>query len=210
MKLLFKRALEHVETPWKNGQGATRQFAIYPFESKFPDDPFVWRLSSAKISQSSPFSRFAGYERILTVIDGQGLEVGGKKMGLHEFIAFSGDLNFSAHLSSGPIEDFNIIYSPEFVKVHSKYLFLNAEDPDHFAKEMNSTFIFVFCIKGNVVVRVNREERVLGPGDTLLLDRSAKDSYVQVASPLWVEIVQQNPKSLSLFVQIDMITKSPL
>ena len=59
---------------WKNGLGTTVQFIIEP-SSCTMNDPFTFRISSAIMTTSGPFSQFSGYSRILFIMgaaDGEG------------------------------------------------------------------------------------------------------------------------------------------
>jgi uncharacterized protein len=62
------RGVERRFTPWKNGGGETAEVVCVPANAGFED--FDWRISTAKVSQSGPFSRFPGVDRVLTVIEG--------------------------------------------------------------------------------------------------------------------------------------------
>jgi environmental stress-induced protein Ves len=54
--------------PWKNGGGETAEILCHPEGAGFED--FDWRISTAKVGQSGPFSIFPGIDRVLTVIEG--------------------------------------------------------------------------------------------------------------------------------------------
>ncbi|WP_025031727.1 HutD/Ves family protein [Nitratireductor aquibiodomus] len=62
------REVERRFTPWKNGGGETAEIICVPSGAGFDD--FDWRISTAKVSQSGPFSRFPGIVRVLTAIEG--------------------------------------------------------------------------------------------------------------------------------------------
>lgn len=109
------RATGYPRMPWKNGGGSTEE--ITRDEAGATLDGFGWRVSIADISTSGDFSRFAGYQRIITVLQGDGmvLQVEGKdSRALLPFdaFAFSGDSAVSSTLLGGAIRDFNLIYSP--------------------------------------------------------------------------------------------------
>lgn len=55
-------------TPWKNGGGQTAEVLCVPTGSDL--ESFDWRISTAQVSQSGPFSRFAGIDRVLTILEG--------------------------------------------------------------------------------------------------------------------------------------------
>lgn len=95
-------------TPWKNGGGVTREIA-----KSLPLNPF-WRLSIANVDNEGPFSIFDGLERVLTVIDGQGMRlvrnIGNLSANLHVPVRFSGSEAVEGFLPNGPIQDFNLIF----------------------------------------------------------------------------------------------------
>jgi environmental stress-induced protein Ves len=62
-------------TPWKNGLGWTDQIAIYPEGSELRRGDFDWRVSTARISQSADFSIFPNHDRVLVVLEGNGVRL---------------------------------------------------------------------------------------------------------------------------------------
>ncbi|MRV73359.1 HutD family protein [Duganella sp. FT92W] len=112
MSKLIQYASLHA-TPWKNGGGSTTEIAIAPQGATFDD--FDWRISLATISQSGPFSTFAGIDRTLTLVSGPGvvLDVGNERqVALSErepTVAFPGEDQVAATVSSGATTDFNVM-----------------------------------------------------------------------------------------------------
>ncbi|MDX2484576.1 MAG: HutD family protein [Pseudodonghicola sp.] len=98
--------------PWKNGQGTTREVHCVRADNKL-----VWRLSLAAVKADGPFSRFEGLERILTVIQGQGLRLVSPDAEIAALpfqpVRFSGETEIMGYCLDGPIEDFNLIYDPD-------------------------------------------------------------------------------------------------
>lgn len=72
MSHIYRGAERHF-TPWKNGGGETAEIVCSPAGAGF--EKFDWRISTAKVSQSGPFSRFPGISRILTVIEGGAMQL---------------------------------------------------------------------------------------------------------------------------------------
>src|SRR5690349_9614552 len=70
LKFTISDEKDFVVMPWKNGKGTTTQFAIHPPGSSIADNSFVWRLSSATMSESGPFSSYPQYTRILIHTEG--------------------------------------------------------------------------------------------------------------------------------------------
>lgn len=127
-------------TPWKNGGGTTREIAQ-------ADGPkgFAWRLSVADVEVEGPFSRFEGFSRILTVIEGHGLQLCTTKR-IHEIALldpfhFRGDVDISSKLQSGSIRDFNVIYDHDSVAAHVSVV-RGPAGFDCIQTEMLTTFVF--------------------------------------------------------------------
>ena len=161
------RAVDYVRTPWKNGGGSTLEICRDQGEGL---DGFGWRLSIADIDQGGPFSTFAGYERIITVLEGEGmrLRVDGASSGAllaFEPFAFSGDSAVSCELIDGPIRDFNLIYSP--VRFTARLQWLNSDAPLQL-NESDKTLI-VFAAGPRAQVEAAGNTVVLQRHDTLVL-----------------------------------------
>lgn len=58
------------ETPWANGGGLTRQLVLHPSSGRYPDS-FAYRVSSATIRSSGPFSVLPGFKRLLVSATGE-------------------------------------------------------------------------------------------------------------------------------------------
>lgn len=106
------RAAERSVRPWKNGGGVTREVAACPPDAALED--FGWRVSLADVARGGPFSAFAGVDRIITVVDGPGMEltVDGVPHTLDEPyrpFSFPGDAVTDCRLLGGPIVDFNVM-----------------------------------------------------------------------------------------------------
>jgi len=107
------RPSEYRRMPWKNGGGETVEIAVEPAGASL--DAFDWRVSMAHVAASGPFSRFAGVDRTLAVLEGSGirLSVGGReRVPLRRDtppFGFSGDDPAEAELIDGAIEDLNVM-----------------------------------------------------------------------------------------------------
>ncbi len=120
VRLIAPEAARRV--PWRNGRGTTRELAIWPPGSELARSDFEWRLAQARVSEPGPFSDFAGYERLLVVVEGAGLVLEHGQAAprqaarLLEPCQFPGDLVTTALLPQGPIEDLNLLYRPRSVR----------------------------------------------------------------------------------------------
>jgi uncharacterized protein len=97
--------------PWKNGGGITHEIAALR-----NGEAVIWRLSMADVASDGPFSRFDGLMRILTVIDGNGMELisaSGSVEALYGSpIRFDGALAIESRLRDGPLRDLNLMFDP--------------------------------------------------------------------------------------------------
>ncbi|RYF58364.1 MAG: HutD family protein [Comamonadaceae bacterium] len=96
--------------PWKNGGGTTREIACWPADSDM--NTFDWRISVARIDRDGPFSAFDGIDRVITLLDGAGVRLGGVDHTLSQPLspyAFDGAAAVHGELIDGPCEDLNIM-----------------------------------------------------------------------------------------------------
>ena len=99
--------------PWKNGGGVTRELACFPPGASFDD--FTWRVSIADVHASGPFSSFPGIDRVIALLDGDGMRLDfadGKVHALTEPLApfaFAGEAQLHAELVGAPSRDFNLM-----------------------------------------------------------------------------------------------------
>jgi environmental stress-induced protein Ves len=103
------------QIPWKNGGGLTREILRHPPEPQ----PFDWRLSLATIDRPGAFSAFAGYDRTLVLVRGDGVNLTFGSSG-HSClaspgacVAFDGACPTVCTLPGGPSSDLNLIVSRE-------------------------------------------------------------------------------------------------
>ncbi len=108
------RASDYRVMPWKNGGGETTEIIVSPVAVNFD-----WRASIAKVKADGPFSTFAGYERHIMTLSGEGmnLDIEGRgrfELNLFRPFSFSGDLQVLGSLRNGPVLDFNLMVRRDF------------------------------------------------------------------------------------------------
>ncbi|MBK5538537.1 HutD family protein [Pseudomonas sp. TH05] len=174
LKLL--RATDYPRMPWKNGGGSTEEITR---DAGVGLEGFGWRLSIADIGESGGFSSFAGYQRIITVLQGSGmaLTVDGHEtrplLPLDPF-AFSGASQVTCNLLDGPIRDFNLIYAADRYKARLQWL----EGEQRFFSQAST--LLVFSVAEQLQVTINDGAlQELGCHDCLQLDGNA--SLLEVA-----------------------------
>ena len=103
-------------TPWKNGGGSTRELACWPPASAAAGgmDSFGWRVSVATIAAPGPFSAFAGVDRQIMLLGGDGVHLtssGWQHMLAERWqpFAFSGDEAVDCTMLGGISTDFNLM-----------------------------------------------------------------------------------------------------
>lgn len=101
-------------SPWKNGGGSTREIACFPPGAAM--DQFGWRISVATIAQAGPFSAFAGIDRQIMLLEGDGVQLTAAQSGIDHALdqrwkpfAFSGDVALDCQMLGGTSTDFNVM-----------------------------------------------------------------------------------------------------
>ena len=111
MQIHYYPSSEQPVNNWSGG--STRQLAIYPLHSELSKRDFIFRISTATVEvESSVFSKFDGFKRILMILEGE-LEIYHQdhhSKHLHRFDTdhFEGSWETRAE---GKVVDFNVIYS---------------------------------------------------------------------------------------------------
>jgi uncharacterized protein len=113
---ILLRAAQRVPQPWRNGGGATFEVARRAAPPHSATE-FLWRASIASVSSAGPFSSFAGFERLIAVIEGHGMRLGGLtpddvELRPFEVFRFDGAASVTGALPYGPVNDLNLIYDP--------------------------------------------------------------------------------------------------
>ena len=115
------RSGDYDRMPWKNGGGLTTEIAVGPGNYTGSEN-FLWRVSIAEVVKNGPFSIFPGYDRIITLIEGNGmlLDAGEKsEIDLRNRFSpkwFRGDWPVAGTLVDGPVRNFNLIYDPSRIR----------------------------------------------------------------------------------------------
>ena len=126
---------------WKNGAGYTFELARSAGDDL---DAFDWRISMADVKTSGDFSKFSGLQRILTVLEGQGLvlHIDGEARQLNtlQSAQFSGSSAVSCELIAGIVRDFNLIYDPQ--KLLARYHWITQTPTTEIFSSADLVFIF--------------------------------------------------------------------
>lgn len=158
------KAVDYQSQPWKNGGGVTTQLLIWPRSAQFPDDAFLWRVSSAVVSTAGPFSVFPGYDRLLCVWEGAGLLLSGQPLHQGEWLRFAGDVPMSGAPLSGPVKDLNVIYRRGLICAECRTLELHAQTL--LASPLHHETLALIGARGSFEL----DGLTIGAGETLLLN----------------------------------------
>lgn len=170
--------------PWKNGGGVTTELAVHPHGAGLDD--FAWRISSARVTASGPFSHFGGVDRSLAVLDGGGLclRIDGTRAetltaGSAPFV-FRGEQRIEAELPGGPIADFNVMTRRALWTHTLEQMRLNGSAP----LAQQADLLFIYCASGTRVIcsSANGASVALDCGDAVLIEH-ADNPQLRLAAP---------------------------
>lgn len=175
------RQSDYKLVPWRNGTGETSEILVFPEDAA--GDDIQWRISMAPVTTDGLFSTFPNIDRILTIIEGSGMEltIGGRSpvMLSDAPFAFPGDAICTSRLTSGPILDLNVMTRRgewQAVVRHAQ----------RFTPDEAASHHLIFAAHGPVSCQVGEETVDLGPRDSLWL--SAAEAPNCTCSGRWLDI----------------------
>jgi environmental stress-induced protein Ves len=122
-KITHLRPDDYKIQKWKNGTGTTSQLAIEPTHAEFPVDRYSWRVSSARVNASGPFSKFPGFDRILVLVEGSELDLGDLgRLKPFEILRFDGEREAASRHVSGELIDYNVFWRRDEFQVDCEVL----------------------------------------------------------------------------------------
>lgn len=159
--------------PWKNGGGTTTEIVVSPAGAGLDD--FDWRISMARVEVGGPFSVFAGIDRTLSILEGEGmrLSIAGREpidlTHTSEPLFFPADAATEASLPAGPITDLNVMTRRG--RTHHAVQRMSLSEPLDLITEAGTTV--VFCQDGSIQVGES-STLALGVRDTLWLTNAGQ------------------------------------
>lgn len=155
--------------PWKNGGGTTLELAVEPRGATF-DTGFAWRLSTAEVGVSGPFSAFPGLLRTLMLLTGEGMLLDFGDRGWVSLleplspVVFPGDWPATATLVGGPCTDLNLMVDPARCSAELRTVQLDQS----MVLNLEASTVLVFVAKGTLCVPA--WDLCLGQRHTLRVD----------------------------------------
>lgn len=167
MSLRIQRFDEHLKMPWKNGLGITREVISRPASDGLGG--FDWRISLATVGASGPFSVFAGIDRTIAVLEGDGMQLmvdGRREPPLlvdSPPFAFSGDAEVQADCLGGETLDLNVMNRRgRFVHRMTK---IDVSDAQTLSLPVNTVAV---VFRDEAVVAIDSVRSDVGLGDVLV------------------------------------------
>lgn len=193
------KSKDYLTQPWKNGQGQTLELA------KDDETPWRWRLSSAGLEGTMPFSLFPEYDRVVMLLSGGPLVLKhstGKQRKLQPLApyAFSGNLETTSEIQN-PGRDFNLFLLKGTAKAAIYPTYLSQDEELQFpiiAKEH-----FLYCVEGKVKLQERNlgEELILNKEELYRLSRAIEDDNEY----LNLKAVGLSPNSILLWIPLHLI-----
>lgn len=166
------RAADHRRMPWKNGGGVTTEIVVHPENAGL--DAFEWRLSMALVAQDGPFSLFPGIDRMLAVLEGEGLSLSIDAAPPKILtpasppLAFAADVPVHGALAGGPVTDLNLMVRRG--TPHSMRRRLLDSSVDFTA---HARWNLLYNPADRVEITVGTKPAELGPQDGVLIENGA-------------------------------------
>lgn len=191
------RAADYPRMPWRNGGGTTQEVVCNPGGSAAG---FDWRLSIADVAQDGSFSAFTGYQRIITVLEGSGIQLtvdGSLQTPLtpRQAYAFAGEAQVQCRLLDGPIRDFNLIYAP--ARWHARLQWVAGAGPWTFHSAARD--VLVLTAGGALTVRIDGKPQVV-PSRYDCLHAESMDCLaeyrLEAEAPLDACVIELLPRSV--------------
>ena len=183
MKMRHLKAENYRRQPWKNGGGFTTELMVEPLPPALCSHTivpagargrggFLWRLSIAHVEQSGPFSDFAGYERTIVLLSGDGMELDFDEAPTaridrsEEPFVFDGGWKANCRLIGGPVKDLNLIVDRALAHAELRVVRLT-EDATVVPA---SPCWLLYVLRGEANVRFLDLDMALARGELLRLD----------------------------------------
>ena len=170
MRCALLPSFEYRRERWQNGLGWTREI--------LRDAPANWgfRCSVAEIDHDGRFSSFPGRQRLMVLLQGEGLQLhcgDGSRIDLsppHGRASYPGDMPIEARLIDGPCHAFNLIHDPDRFAV--EVLHRPLVGPMVFFEEAQVSWL-IYVLSGQAGDRQPGQAPLARSGDSLLLSAEA-------------------------------------
>lgn len=151
---------QFIEMPWKNGGGITTELLRIPKES----ENFTLRLSLARVSTDGPFSHFPGIDRLLLILQGEGVKLNGETTLTTSSPAyqFPGEKDIECHLINGEVKDFNVMVRRGFASASAEKM----NDPE---LKCEDKLLYVYNVNEEKLYELTKGERLKQKGECIVV-----------------------------------------
>jgi len=175
-------------TDWSGGK--TTEMYIFPKDCSYNERNFDFRISSATIEvEESEFTDLIGYQRLLTILDGElELKVNDKPVfKLKEDVPFY-FLGSDKVTARGKVRDFNVIFSPKY---NIEWSLINKDEVREI--KSNEVYVIYFLVKGEVKIN----DQLIKDNELIVIDKNEKKElqhiiFSQMESRLYEVVIQLN------------------
>lgn len=193
------RAADLRPRPWPNGLGITRDVASQDRPGAQAGSGFSWLISIADLTTDADFSDFPGYDRVFTIIEGQGVTLTLRDRGPLPCppwvpAAFPGDHPSHCTMQGGTARAFNLFVEREGF---AGQVSVRGIAPSHPLQTTAAT-VAVYCAQGVL----QSGEASLRAGDTLLRPgavvlRATAEAAIAVIVEVWPLATATGPKGVA-------------
>lgn len=188
MSIKIIRSQELITSKWQGG--STTQLAIYPEDSSYREQNFIFRLSTAKVEiAESTFTKLPGVSRIIMILDGV-LQLEHKEhysKTLHKFDtdSFPGDWDT---ISYGRATDFNLMTIGKTTgSLQSKVLQTNESHIEMLFTQSSAIGYYLLC--GAIEANYNSIKYTLDKGDLILVSQEEQPKQISIKALAYSEII---------------------
>ncbi|MBE9468025.1 MAG: HutD family protein [Bacteroidetes bacterium] len=185
---IFKKK-DLITSPWSGG--TTTQLAIYPHDADYKKRNFIFRLSTALVTdEESAFTKLPEVYRLLMVLDGE-LEINhkneySKTLKKFDIDKFKGEWETT---SKGKIRDFNLMTKGNTVgELNSIILGKTEERQVHLFENFN--IISYYAYKGNFIIDANNKKKTINEGDIVLFYKKNTNKQIKITALTDCEIIK--------------------
>jgi environmental stress-induced protein Ves len=169
---------QHIEMPWKNGFGVTREICRLDDE-----DGLLWRASIATVDRSGPFSLFSGCDRTIVLLEGDAMALrfeDGEQVQLQRGIpySFSCERPVAGEIEGQTCRDLNLIWRRKALDVtESAFVLWGSGD----VRCRPAGWHLLLVAKGEATVEAGPQVTELMTGDAILFRDPHKAALLDVA-----------------------------
>ena len=168
------RLQEYRQMLWKNGKGFT-----YEVAKNGTDEHYDWRISMAEVKEDGSFSDFTGFQRVISVLEGEGIRLtidnkNAQNINPLSAFAFKGESKTHCALLKDVVKDFNLIYRPDVFR--ARFQWLDTKQKQSFCSQAQT--ILIFSAASAIDICSDGLNAQLGCYDSLLLTQN--DALTQI------------------------------